>query len=92
MIDGFKRAFALGAATVALTGGMALSSVGSASAAAPPHGDHTASRHIDRGHCRVVHGRWVRVWHPAWQDRHGHRNAGYWTRTWHRTHLVCHRH
>lgn len=91
MLDGFKRALALGAATVALTGGMALSSVGTASATAPPHGDHTASRHLDRGHCRLVHGHWVRVWHRAGRDRFGRFHHGYWTRTWHRTHLVCHR-
>ncbi|WP_328381397.1 hypothetical protein OHS81_00640 [Streptomyces sp. NBC_00400] len=92
MTDGFKRALALGAATVALAGGTLLSSVGVASATPSHHGDRTTTRHVDRGRCHMVHGHWTRTWHPAWRDRHGVRHPGYWTRTWHREHLVCRRH
>ncbi|MEU5544214.1 hypothetical protein AB0G85_17715 [Streptomyces sioyaensis] len=87
MIDGFKRALALGAATVALAGGTVLSSVGIASAAPSHHGDHTATRHLDRGRCHMVHGYWIRVWRDGRGGRHGH-----WIRVWHRERLVCHHH
>lgn len=89
MIDGFKRALALGAATVALAGGAVLTTVGTASATPTHHGDHTATRHLDRGHCHMVRGHWARVWRPAWRDGHGMRHGGRWIRVWHRERLVC---
>ncbi|QMU77374.1 hypothetical protein GXW83_18390 [Streptacidiphilus sp. PB12-B1b] len=84
MTDRFKRALALGAATVALAGGAVLTSVGSASAATP---DHRAP--VAHSRCHEARGYWTRTWHPARRDRHGKWHAGYWTRTWHPGHLVC---
>ncbi|MBC3839393.1 hypothetical protein GXW82_01745 [Streptacidiphilus sp. 4-A2] len=84
MTDRFKRALALGAATVALAGGAVLTTVGTAAAATP---DHRAP--IAHSRCHEVPGYWTRTWHPATRDRHGKWHAGFWTRTWHRAHLVC---
>ncbi len=86
MTDGFKRALALGIASVALAGGTVLTTVGTAAAAAP---DHHAS--IAHSSCHEVKGFWTRDWHPAQRDRYGKWHAGYWTRTWHQAHAACSR-
>jgi hypothetical protein len=84
MTDRFKRAAALGAATVAMSAGALLGAVGSASAApfhpGPDHGRHCAH---DRGH-------WTQVWVPArWEHRHWKR--GHMERVWHPGHGGCRR-
>ncbi|MFS4094112.1 hypothetical protein [Streptomyces sp. AF1A] len=89
MINAWKRAAALGAATVALAAGAVVGTVGTASAA-PQHHPRPGASH----HCVKVPGHWVRVWHPAYrdrQDRHHHSRAGHWTRVWRPAHRECHR-
>ncbi|GAA2440995.1 hypothetical protein ACFPFX_06205 [Streptomyces mauvecolor] len=90
MIAGFKRVIALGAATAALTAGVAFSSVGVAEAA-PSHTVVTAA-HGGKERCHVVKGYWTKTWHKATRDRHGKVHPGYWTKTWHKARKVCDRH
>ncbi|WP_445529830.1 hypothetical protein [Streptomyces cyslabdanicus] len=86
MINGLKKAAALGAATVALATGAVVGTVGTASAAPQHHRPPVASHH-----CVQKAGYWSRVWHPAYRDRHHHRHAGYWSRVWHPAHRDCRR-
>ncbi|MCX5387068.1 hypothetical protein [Streptomyces sp. NBC_00083] len=88
MIENVKRAIALGAATAALAGGVAFSSVGAAEAA-PQHTVAAAAHGKEK--CHVVKGYWTKTWHKATRDRHGKVHPGYWTKTWHKAHKVCHR-
>ncbi|MEU9097926.1 hypothetical protein [Streptomyces sp. NPDC048361] len=88
MMEGVKRMIALGAATAALAGGVAFSSVGVAEAA-PQHTVAAASHGKEK--CHVVKGYWTKTWHKATRDRHGKVHPGYWTKTWHKAHKVCHR-
>ncbi|MEU5208977.1 hypothetical protein [Streptomyces sp. NPDC020742] len=91
MTDRFTRALALGAAGVALAGGAVFATAAGAAAAPSHDDDNVAVQQIDRGdRCHVMHRHWIRVWHPAWRDRRGHRHPGYWTRDWRQAHLVCH--
>ncbi|AYG78915.1 hypothetical protein DWB77_01024 [Streptomyces hundungensis] len=89
MIQGVKRVIALGAATAALAGGVAFSSVGVAEAAS----QHTVAvaDHGGKHRCHVVKGHWTKTWHRATRDRHGKVHPGYWTKTWHKAHKVCDR-
>ncbi|MFF8900197.1 hypothetical protein ACF082_22305 [Streptomyces lydicus] len=90
---GLRRTLAMGAAAVALAGGVLFSAAATTSAAPRPDDENVATQQIDRGErCHVVHRHWTRVWHPAWKDRHGKRHPGYWTRVLHRAHLVCRKH
>ncbi|MFB7573390.1 hypothetical protein [Streptomyces sp. NPDC056165] len=86
MINGLKRAAALGAATVALAAGAVVGTVGSASATPQHHRAPTASRH-----CMEAAGHWTRLRHQGYQDRHHHSYAGNWTRAWHPAHRDCRR-
>ncbi|MFB7114587.1 hypothetical protein [Streptomyces sp. NPDC056190] len=87
MINGLKRAAALGAATVALAAGAVVGTVGTASATPQHHQAPTASRH----HCMEAAGHWTRLRHPGYRDRHHHSYAGTWTRAWHPAHRDCRR-
>ena len=88
MRNRIARTLAIGAASLALTGGIALTSAEAAVAAAPAH---AAVSHVTHHRCRWVAGHWVRVWHPGWRDRRGHWHPGHWTRVWQRGHRVCFR-
>ncbi|MFJ4800022.1 hypothetical protein [Streptomyces murinus] len=81
-----KRWMAVGAASLALAGGVALTAGGTASAAQLASGHHKPVKQ----HCRVVPGHWARTWHPAKRDHKG-QHAGYWTRTWQPAKRVCSR-
>lgn len=87
MINGLKRAAALGAATVALAAGAVVGGVGVASAAPQDHHRPQAGSH----HCVRVAGHWARQWHPGFRDRHHRWHPGQWTRVWRPAHLECHR-
>lgn len=66
MTDRFKRAVALGAATVAVTAGTLLGAVGTASATPSHH--HPLP---DRGrHCHIIPGHWTQRWIPAHWEHH----------------------
>ncbi|MQY36870.1 hypothetical protein SRB17_48720 [Streptomyces sp. RB17] len=86
MINAWKRAAALGAATVALAAGAVVGTVGTASAAPQHHPTPAWSRH-----CVVVPGHWMRVWHPEYRGHHHRAPAGHWTHVWRPAHRVCHR-
>jgi hypothetical protein len=88
MINAWKRAAALGAATVALTAGAVAGTVGTASAA--PQNHHPSP--TGWRHCVVVPGHWARVWHPVYRDRDWHHRASAdrWNRVWRPAHLECH--
>lgn len=86
MINGLKKAAALGAATVALAAGAVVGAVGTASAAPQDHRPSAASHH-----CVKVAGHWARQWHPAFRDRHHRWHPGQWTRVWRPAHQECHR-
>jgi hypothetical protein len=88
MINAWKRAAALGAATVALTAGAVAGTVGTASAA--PQNHHPSP--TGWRHCVVVPGHWARVWHPVYRDRDRHHRASAdrWNRVWRPAHLECH--
>ncbi|MGW4393411.1 hypothetical protein [Streptomyces sp. NPDC004685] len=86
MINGLKRAAALGAATVALAAGAVVGTVGTASAAPQDHRPPAASHH-----CVKVAGHWARQWQPAFRDRHHRWHSGQWVRVWRPGHLECHR-
>jgi hypothetical protein len=86
MSDRIKRAAALGVATIAMSAGVLLGTVGSASAATAYHGP-------DRDHAR--HG-----WHDQnyWNrgriqghHRHHHRQFGHVGRAWHNNDRDCRR-
>jgi hypothetical protein len=86
MTDRFKRAVALGAATVAMTAGALLGAVDSASAAPAHHGpDRDHARHCshDRGYSS-------RVWIPGHVEHH-RRYPGHMKRVWHPGHRDCRR-
>lgn len=85
MINGLKRAAALGAATVALAAGGVVGTVGTASAAPQDHRPSAGSHHCER-----VAGHWARQWRPAFRDRHHHWHPGQWIRVWHPAHQECH--
>lgn len=87
MLNRLTQALAIGAASAALVGGIALSSADVASAA--PSGPTVTARHISQGRCHFIRGHWVRVWHARWRDRRGHWHNGYWTREWRRGRMVC---
>ncbi|WP_369372986.1 hypothetical protein [Streptomyces sp. cg36] len=89
MTQALKRVFALGAATAALVGGVAFSSVGVAEAA-PAHSVVTAT-HGGKQKCHIVKGYWTKTWHKATRDRHSKVHPGYWTKTWHPARKVCER-
>lgn len=86
-----RQAFAIGAASVALAGGIALTSADVAAAA--PSG--TAATMAPATHvtssstCRFIAGHSTRVFHPRWRDHRGHWHPGYWTTVWHGGHRVC---
>lgn len=86
MRGSFKRVVALGVASVALAGGVALGGATDASAAPARPGYP-----VMRVHCVRVAGYWRRVWHPGYRDRRGRWHAGHWTRTWHSSRLICRR-
>ncbi|MEU6419264.1 hypothetical protein ACWDSD_12565 [Streptomyces spiralis] len=87
MINGLKRAVALGAATVALAAGAVVGTVGTASAAPQHHQPPRPSRH-----CVESAGHWTWVRHSGFRDRHHRWHAAYWTRVWQPTHhRNCHR-
>lgn len=85
MINGLKRAAALGAATVALAAGGVVGAVGTASAAPQDHRPSVASHH-----CVKVAGHWARQWRPAFRDRHHRWHPGQWIRVWLPAHHECH--
>lgn len=87
MINGLKRAAALGAVTVTLAAGAVVGTVGTASAATQDHHRPSAVPH----HCVKVAGHWARQWHPAYRDRHHHWHPGHWTRVWVPAHKECRR-
>ncbi|MFJ3338474.1 hypothetical protein [Streptomyces sp. NPDC086766] len=86
MINGLKRAAALGAATVALAAGAVVGTVATASAA-PQHDRPPVASH----HCVRMAGQGTRMWHPTFRDRHHRWYAGYWTRVWHPVQRECRR-
>jgi hypothetical protein len=83
----FTQALAVGAASVALAGGIAFCAAGEAAAA--PSGPVAASHHITTVRCHWAPGHWTRVWHAGLRDHRGHRAAGHWTRVWHKGVRVC---
>ncbi|MEU6010384.1 hypothetical protein [Streptomyces sp. NPDC047453] len=85
MINGLKRAAALGAATVALAAGAVVGTVGTASATPQHHQATTVSRHG-----MEAAGHWTRLRHPGYRDRHHHSHAT-WTRVGHPAHRDCRR-
>ncbi|MEV6196660.1 hypothetical protein AB0M19_30155 [Streptomyces sp. NPDC051920] len=106
MINGLKRAAALGAATVALAAGAVVGTVGTASAAPQDHPRPSAGAQDHHGpsagpqdhrrpsaashRCVKVAGHWARQWHPAYRDRHHRWHPGQWTRVWVPAHKECH--
>jgi hypothetical protein len=89
MTDTFKRAAALGAATVAMTAGALFGAVGSASATPAHHGPSHPGP--DRGrNCWHDRGYFTRVWIPA-HFEHGRWQRGHMANIWHPGHRGCRR-